>query len=91
MSVAGSAKTSRVVVKHLNTVLLSAFCVYFYRDVFPLATFTLAPMDILEGYILWAKVFILFTVSVIIPLVIPRQYIPVDPKVERLRESADCR
>ena len=91
MSVAGSAKTSRVVVKHLNTVLLSVFCVYFYCDVFPLATFPLAPMDILEGYILWAKVFILFTVSVIIPLVIPRQYIPVDPKVERLRESADCR
>ncbi|KAJ7272088.1 hypothetical protein B0H12DRAFT_1200283 [Mycena haematopus] len=70
-----------VVVKHLNTLLLCTFGVYFYRDIFPLATFSLVPRDINEGWLLWAKIITLFAVSCVVPLVIPRQYTPVDPKV----------
>ncbi|KAJ7141437.1 hypothetical protein C8R44DRAFT_763446 [Mycena epipterygia] len=80
VSVAGSPRWAKVAVKHLNTVLLCTFGVYVYRDIFPLATFELTPMDLSEGRLLWAKVITLFAVSGIIPLAIPRQYIPVDPK-----------
>ncbi|KAJ6589838.1 P-loop containing nucleoside triphosphate hydrolase protein [Mycena vulgaris] len=80
LSIAGSPKWGKVAIKHLNTLLTATFGVYFYRDIFPLATFTLAPRDLSEGRLLWVKVVTLFMVSGIIPLAMPRQYIPVDPK-----------
>ncbi|KAJ6589849.1 P-loop containing nucleoside triphosphate hydrolase protein [Mycena vulgaris] len=80
LSIAGSPKWGKVAIKHLTTLLTATFGVYFYRDIFPLATFTLAPRDLSEGRLLWVKVVTLFTVSGIIPLAMPRQYIPVDPK-----------
>ena len=67
--------------RHNNFVLFIAFSVYVYRDIWPLATYTENPVDGSEGALLWAKLFVLFTTAVIIPLVVPRQYIPVDPKV----------
>ncbi|KAJ7323675.1 hypothetical protein DFH08DRAFT_917047 [Mycena albidolilacea] len=79
-SVIGSVKWSRVAVKHLNLVLIPTAIVYFYRDVFPLATFPLTPKDLWEGALLWPKIATLFLVSGIVPLVIPRQYTPVDLK-----------
>ena len=62
-------------------VLLSVFGVYLYRDIWPLATVTKEPEDLREGYILWIKFSITTLTAVIIPLFIPRQYVPVDPKV----------
>lgn len=62
-------------------VLFTTFCVYIYRDVFPLATFTRHPEDLSEGWLLWFQIAVLGVSSVIIPLVVPRKYIPVDPKV----------
>ncbi|KAF8157929.1 multidrug resistance-associated ABC transporter [Crassisporium funariophilum] len=59
-------------------VLLSAFGVYVYRDLWPLATFTEQPMDLSEGSVLWIKLAILTVTSVLIPLFIPRPYVPVD-------------
>lgn len=47
----------------------------------PLATYTEEPVDVSEGILLWIKLAVLFTTAVIIPLFVPRQYIPVDPKV----------
>ncbi|KAJ6587826.1 hypothetical protein B0H10DRAFT_2233874 [Mycena sp. CBHHK59/15] len=67
------------IVRHVNCVLFSSFCVYLYRDFLPLATFTRVPEDASEGRILWAKITLLFLTAVIIPLFTPRQYIPVDP------------
>ena len=72
---------SRSVTRHNNFVLFIALAVYVYRDIWPLATYTENPVDRSEGTILWAKLVVLFTTAVIIPLVVPRQYIPVDPKV----------
>ena len=63
-------------------VLLSVFGVYLYRDIWPLATFTEKPKDLEEGYMLWVKFSIITLTAVIIPLFIPRQYVPVDPKVQ---------
>ncbi|KAJ6585523.1 multidrug resistance-associated ABC transporter [Mycena capillaripes] len=89
LSVAPSAKWGYTAVKHLNSLLLTTFGVYFYRDIFPLATFALVPMDVAEGQLLWIKIVILFAISGIIPLVMPRQYIPVDPKNPNNEESPE--
>ncbi|KDR83044.1 hypothetical protein GALMADRAFT_134555 [Galerina marginata CBS 339.88] len=61
-------------------VLASAGAVYAYRDIWPIATYNSHPADIAEGRILYIKLAVLLITSVIIPLFIPRQYIPVDPK-----------
>ena len=67
--------------RHNNFVLFTALVVYVYRDVWPLATYTENPVDESEGALIWTKLVALFTTAVIIPLVVPRQYVPVDPKV----------
>ncbi|KAJ6501692.1 hypothetical protein C8R47DRAFT_1193380 [Mycena vitilis] len=71
---------SQVAVKHLNTVLVAALLIYVYRDLFPFITYNRVPLDQLEGWILWAKLIGLFIAGAVVPLFIPRQYIPVDPK-----------
>ncbi|KAJ7148957.1 hypothetical protein C8R43DRAFT_1088261 [Mycena crocata] len=64
---------------HVNFVLFVTFCVYMYRDVLPLATFSGVPQDLVEGPRLWVKIALLFMTAVVVPLFTPRQYIPVDP------------
>ncbi|KAJ7460660.1 hypothetical protein FB451DRAFT_1353280 [Mycena latifolia] len=66
-------------IRHVNCVLFVTFCVYLYRDVFPLATFTWVPEDRGEGSVLWVKIALLFVTAVVVPLLSPRQYIPIDP------------
>lgn len=53
--------------------------IYVYRDLVPLASFTKLPLDLKEGWLLWAKIAALGFVSIVVPLFIPREYIPVDP------------
>ncbi|KAJ7625289.1 P-loop containing nucleoside triphosphate hydrolase protein [Mycena polygramma] len=74
-----SQKSRHRIVSHVNCVLFLAFCVYVYRDLLPLATFRGTPADIAEGRRLWAKIVLLFITAVAIPLLTPRQYVPVDP------------
>jgi hypothetical protein len=65
---------------HLSSILLITFSVYAYRDIWPLLTFTLSPADGRDGSLLWAKVSLLAVAGVVIPLVTPRRYVPLDPK-----------
>jgi len=65
---------------HLSSLLLVTFSVYAYRDVWPLLTFTLGPADGWEGALLWAKIGLLAVAGIVIPLITPRQYVPLDPK-----------
>ena len=81
VSLVSSLRLSRLVTTHAVTVLLVTWAVYVYRDLWPLATFTLRPADAAEGAFLWAKVGVLTFGAVLLPLAVPRQYIPVDPKV----------
>ncbi|KAK0208414.1 hypothetical protein DFS33DRAFT_1411920 [Desarmillaria ectypa] len=79
IAVTSKPRCSRVVARHFNVVLLATFGVYFYRDLFPLLTYTLSMQDPESG-ILWAKIVLLGVVAVLVPLIIPRAYIPVDAK-----------
>ncbi|KAH7922933.1 hypothetical protein BV22DRAFT_1197033 [Leucogyrophana mollusca] len=79
VSVTTRPRWSKLVSTHLTTLLLAIFAVYAYRDLFPLVTFTKDPKDLHEGYLLWAKVSVLALISVVFPMVSPRQYIPCDP------------
>ncbi|KAI9429867.1 hypothetical protein H4582DRAFT_1861141 [Lactarius indigo] len=65
---------------HLCSLLLGTFSVYAYRDIWPLLTFTLSPVDASEGPLLWVRIGLLAFAAIVIPLLIPYQYIPVDPK-----------
>ncbi|KAF8803435.1 multidrug resistance-associated ABC transporter [Phlegmacium glaucopus] len=71
---------SRSVTRHNNSILFVALSVYVYRDIWPLATYTQKPVDLSEGTLLWIKVIVLFITAAVIPLLVPRQYVPVDPK-----------
>ncbi|KAI0248983.1 hypothetical protein BJV78DRAFT_1276336 [Lactifluus subvellereus] len=65
---------------HLSLLLLITFSVYAYRDIWPLLTFTLSPADGREGVLLWIKIGLLAVAAVIVPLIIPGQYVPLDLK-----------
>ncbi|KAF9030066.1 P-loop containing nucleoside triphosphate hydrolase protein [Rhodocollybia butyracea] len=82
-SVLANWRWSRNSIRHLNIVLCVTLLVYVYRDVYPLGTFVLRPQDENEGHLLWAKVSLLTLAAVVIPLTVPRKYIPVDPKHPR--------
>ncbi|TFK44019.1 multidrug resistance-associated ABC transporter [Crucibulum laeve] len=74
-----SHKWSKITTRHTIFLLFVSLGVYTYRDVWPLATTTETPMDIAEGKLLWVKITLLAITALLIPLVIPHQYIPVDP------------
>ncbi|KAI0932659.1 hypothetical protein AcW1_000282 [Taiwanofungus camphoratus] len=80
VSVTAKLGLSRVVTRHLALILFVPWAVYVYRDVFPLMTFTLSPVDGADGALFWSKFAVLTFVAVVVPLLIPRQYIPIDPK-----------
>ncbi|KAJ7082396.1 P-loop containing nucleoside triphosphate hydrolase protein [Mycena belliarum] len=65
---------------HLNCLLAIAFGVLFYRDIFPLATYTWPVEDAAEGPLLAGKLILLTFAAIILPLVTPRTYTPVDPQ-----------
>jgi hypothetical protein len=89
ISVSAKPRWSKLVTRHLAFLLVVIFGVYFYRDLWPLATYTTTPVDICEGRILWAKGIVLTLIAVAIPLLIPRQYVPVDAKVHPLTDSVE--
>ncbi|KAJ6578766.1 multidrug resistance-associated ABC transporter [Mycena vulgaris] len=61
--------------RHLNLVLISTLGVYLYRDVLPLGTFSATSQD---SNLAWIRIALLSVTGVIIPLLTPRRYTPVD-------------
>ncbi|KAH9056241.1 hypothetical protein EDB87DRAFT_1676120 [Lactarius vividus] len=59
---------------HLSLLLFGILSVYAYRNIWPLLTFTLSPVDSMR------RIGLLAFVAIAIPLLIPYQYIPIDPK-----------
>ncbi|KAF8682983.1 P-loop containing nucleoside triphosphate hydrolase protein [Rhizoctonia solani] len=64
---------------HLVVLLLIAFAVYVWRDLVPFATYELHPADAAGGWLTWTRIGVLGFASVVIPLFIPRIYVPIDP------------
>ncbi|KAJ7919473.1 P-loop containing nucleoside triphosphate hydrolase protein [Mycena leptocephala] len=75
-----TTRTGAVANVHLTLLLAVAWGVFFYRDIFPFATYTWPEQDASEGPLLKAKLVALTLAAVVIPLLTPRTYIPVDPK-----------
>ena len=65
---------------HLSSLLLGTFSVYAYRNIWPLLTYTLSPVDAYEGALLWIRIGLLAFAAVVIPPLVPRQYNPIDPE-----------
>ncbi|KAF8528037.1 P-loop containing nucleoside triphosphate hydrolase protein, partial [Hysterangium stoloniferum] len=64
---------------HLTLIMLGVVGAYISRDIYPLATYTLKPMDEAQGWLLWSRIVFASFVGVVIPLNMPRTYTPVDP------------
>lgn len=67
--------------QHLTILLFSTFAIYAYRNLWPLATFTLTPKDSLDKWSTWIQVGLTFLGGLVIPLVTPTVYVPIDLKV----------
>ncbi|KAJ3715756.1 P-loop containing nucleoside triphosphate hydrolase protein [Lentinula raphanica] len=80
LAVIDSTRWRTILTRHLNVVLLVTWMVYGFRDLFPLATWTKTPLDMCKGRVLWLEIAILTVVAVLIPILAPQEYIPVDPK-----------
>ena len=81
LSLFGGARVSFRAYAHGSWMLACLWGAYMYRDVWPLATVNLVPADKAEGLLLWAKLALLSVTGVIVPVVIPKKYTPLDPKV----------
>uniref|UniRef100_A0A8H7XP05 P-loop containing nucleoside triphosphate hydrolase protein n=1 Tax=Psilocybe cubensis TaxID=181762 RepID=A0A8H7XP05_PSICU len=75
-----SPAVSREASRHATIILLTVFAVYVYRDIWPLATYDKTPIDRPLDGALRIHLAILTITGFILPLFVPRQYIPVDPK-----------
>ncbi|KAF9786031.1 hypothetical protein BJ322DRAFT_1057551 [Thelephora terrestris] len=80
IAVSARPRTANLANTHLVWVLFGTWLLFAYRDLYPLATFSLSPIDIEEGWLLWTKLGVLTFAATIIPIIIPTQYIPFDPK-----------
>ncbi|KAH9921469.1 uncharacterized protein B0H18DRAFT_1188953 [Fomitopsis serialis] len=89
LSVAVNARSAKLATHHLALVLAFTWIVFVYRDVWPLATYTLQPIDGAEGALLWGKFALLTVAGVVVPLLVPRQYTPADPRMPGSRSRAN--
>ncbi|EJD51854.1 hypothetical protein AURDEDRAFT_82731 [Auricularia subglabra TFB-10046 SS5] len=66
---------------HLGVVLVGTWLVFIYRNIWPLATYTLAPLDVDSDALFWHKFIVLTLVAAVVPLLIPNPYVPVDQEI----------
>ena len=76
-----SARTSLLLSPHLTFISFAVFVIYAYRDLWPLMTFALRPLDEAEGKILWVKIALATWAGVLGPACEPYPYLPLHPKV----------
>jgi hypothetical protein len=74
-------RVSRVCSTHATVILIALFSSFAYRDIWPVLTVHLHPLDASEGAILWFKVAYLVVGAILIPLMEPYPYIPLNGQV----------
>ncbi|RPD70679.1 P-loop containing nucleoside triphosphate hydrolase protein [Lentinus tigrinus ALCF2SS1-7] len=80
LQVSGSSQVNRRAHAHVSWLLFFVWSAYLYRNVWPLARVDRIPIDAAEGPFLWAKLALLSVAGVVIPVIVPRRYTPVNPK-----------
>ena len=90
MDVAAQGPLALRATPHLGLVLFASSIVYGYRDVWPLMTYKLDPVDAHEGTILWTKIVLLLVGGIIVPLIMPRSHHLIKYEV-RIYESSVLR
>ncbi|CDO75388.1 hypothetical protein BN946_scf185012.g5 [Trametes cinnabarina] len=80
LAIYGRARVNSRAYTHVSWLLVLVWSAYLYRNVWPLATVDRIPVDTAEGPFLWAKLALLTIAGVVIPLTVPREYVPVNPK-----------
>jgi hypothetical protein len=66
-----SARLVNTLWRHTTLVVLSVFSVLAVRNIWPLMTFTLHPLDSVDGTLLWAKVALAALAGGVLPLIEP--------------------
>ncbi|KAH8104851.1 hypothetical protein BXZ70DRAFT_1049036 [Cristinia sonorae] len=72
LSVTTSPNHVRVPVRHLCCILFVSWLVFAYRDLYPLVTYDLEPLDGEDGAVLWVYIGIQTVAAVFVPLFVPR-------------------
>lgn len=72
LSIGGNRQLASTASRHLTLVALVFFGVYVHRDILPLATFALRPLDDAQGPLLWIKIAFITYIGVVEPLVEPK-------------------
>jgi hypothetical protein len=81
MTLVSNGEWAAVARTHMTAIMLTVVVVYARRDLYPLVTYVLKPVDGSQGWLLWSRLGIASLLGTFIPLVIPRTYTPVDPLV----------
>lgn len=71
-------KLRRKLTNHVDLLLILAFALYTYRDIWPILTYYLSPSDV-NNWVTWTRIGILGFAGVMIPLIRPRTYVPANP------------
>ncbi|KAH8104855.1 hypothetical protein BXZ70DRAFT_1049038 [Cristinia sonorae] len=80
LSIITSSAHARIAIRHLCCTLLVAWLTFAYRDLYPLITYDLEPLDGEDGYVLWVYIGIQTAAAILVPLFVPRTYSPLDPE-----------
>jgi hypothetical protein len=72
LAVARQSSRARTLGAHASGAVALVFAIYAYRDLWPLATYSLHPADRAEGALLWVKISLAFVAGILVPLVQPR-------------------
>lgn len=61
---------------HLHIILFLAWIVFAYRDIYPLLTRTLTPVDVLHApaWLTWTRLALLTVAAAVVPALQPRRY-----------------
>ncbi|KZV98610.1 P-loop containing nucleoside triphosphate hydrolase protein [Exidia glandulosa HHB12029] len=79
LAILAPLRHAQLVSIHLEFVLFSSWALYVYCDIWPLATYTLAPLDPITPIFI-IQFTVLTFVAVITPLLVPTPYVAVDPR-----------
>lgn len=67
--------------RHATFLSILAFAVFAIRDLWPIALYDREPVDGQLGWLLWTRIGLVGYIGLVVPIVLPGVYVPVDPNV----------